>query len=241
MDEVTDVIVARRRQSEPFKAMLVGSLAAHAGVFALLLFGPMDWRLAADETPRTVMNISLAGAPGPRTGMTPMGGRAVPTPPPEAAPRALPPPPPKPAERVVPTRTRRRPQATPPPEEPQSGVTRTETGARGQGFGLSAGGGGGSGVQLDVANFCCPEYIDQMVTLIQRNWQASQGVRGSTLMKFTITRGGLIQGVMVERPSGFLALDLAAERALLSTRLPELPPQFPNPLLTVHITFEYQR
>jgi TonB family protein len=96
-------------------------------------------------------------------------------------------------------------------------------------------------VQLDVTNFCCPEYIEQMVTLIQRNWQPNQGVRGTTLMKFTITRTGSIQGVMVERPSGFLALDLAAERALLTTRLPELPLQFSNPTLTVHITFEYQR
>ena len=126
-------------------------------------------------------------------------------------------------------------------EAPQPGVTRTETGARGQGFGLATGGAGGSGVQLDVANFCCPEYIEQMVTLIQRNWQSSQGVTGSTVMKFTINRVGSIQGVMVERPSGFLALDLAAERALLITRLPELPPQFPNPTLTVHLTFEYQR
>jgi len=80
-----------------------------------------------------------------------------------------------------------------------------------------------------------------MVTLIQRNWQANQGVRGSTGMKFTINRSGSIQGVMVEKPSGFLALDLAAERALLTTRLPELPVQFPNPTLTVHVTFDYQR
>ena len=80
-----------------------------------------------------------------------------------------------------------------------------------------------------------------MVTLIQRRWQAGQGVRGATIMRFTITRGGSIEGVMVERPSGFLVLDLAAERALLTTRLAELPPQFPNPSLTVHLTFEYQR
>lgn len=240
MTEVTDIIVARRRQQERFGAMLAWSLAAHGGVLALLLFGPMDWRLAAVEPPPTVMTISLAGAPGPRAGgMTPMGGRAVPTPPPAATPRvALPP---RPTARVVPTQTAQRAQVAPPQEEPPTGVTRTETGARGQGFGLSTGGSGGSGVQLDVADFCCPEYIEQMVTLVQRNWQAGQGVRGATLMKFTITRGGLIQGVMVERPSGFLALDLAAERALLTTRLPELPPQFPNPSLTVHITFEYQR
>jgi TonB family protein len=60
-------------------------------------------------------------------------------------------------------------------------------------------------------------------------------------MFFIINRGGTINGVKVERPSGFVALDLAAERALLTTRLPELPPQYPNPTLPVHITFEYQR
>jgi TonB family protein len=120
-------------------------------------------------------------------------------------------------------------------------VTRTETGARGQGFGLSTGGGGGSGVQLDVADFCCPEYIQQMVALIQQNWQPNQGISGSTVMKFTITRNGSIQAVNVERPSGFVALDLAAQQALLRTRLPELPLQFPNPTLSVHVTFEYQR
>ena len=171
-----------------------------------------------------------------------MGGRAIPEPTPEP-PRPVPPPPPKPREEVAPTKApvRRPPQPKPPTEEPQPGVTRTETGARGQGFGLTTGGAGGSGVQLDVTNFCCPEYIEQMVTLIQRNWQQNQGVRGSTLMKFTINRGGSIQGVMVERPSGFVALDLAAERALLTTRLPELPVQFPNPTLTVHVTFDYQR
>jgi TonB family protein len=240
MTEVTDVIVARRARREPFNAMLVWSLVAHAGLVGLLLFGPFDWRVEA-EAPRTVMNISLAGPVGPRTGMTQLGGRAVPPPPPEATPRALPPPPPKPAESAVPTKPARPKPVVPKPEEPQQGVTRTETGTRGQGFGLSAGGGGGSGVQLDVANFCCPEYIQQMVTLIQRNWQQNQGVRGKTLMKFTITRGGSIQDVQTEQPSGFVALDLAAERALLTTRLPELPPQFPNSSLTVHITFEYQR
>ncbi|MGH9254705.1 MAG: TonB family protein [Vicinamibacterales bacterium] len=241
MTEVTDVIVARRLQSEPFRAMVVWSIAAHLGVLAVLLFGPFDWGVSADDTPRTVMTISLAGAPGPRAGgMTPTGGRAIPEPVP-APPRPAPSPP-KPRPEAAPTRAVRRP---PPPkpstEEPQPGVTRTETGSRGQGFGLATGGSGGSGVQLDVSNFCCPEYIEQMVTLIQRNWQATQGVRGSTLMKFTINRNGSIQGVMVEQPSGFLALDLAAERALLTTRLPELPVQFPNPTLTVHITFEYQR
>jgi TonB family protein len=241
MTEVTDVIVSRRTQQEPFNAMLIGSLIFHAALITGLLFGPLDWGVEA-EVPRTVMTISLtAGPPGPRTGITTEGGRAVAPPPPEAVPKAMPPPPPKP-EMVVPTETRRTPPAKPKvEEEPRPGVTKTETGVRGQGFGLSAGGSGGSGVQLDVANFCCPEYIQQMVTLIQRNWQQNQGVSGNTVMYFIINRGGSIQGVKVERPSGFVALDLAAERALLITRLPELPPQYPNPTLPVHITFEYQR
>ncbi|MBI4887169.1 MAG: TonB C-terminal domain-containing protein [Acidobacteria bacterium] len=242
MTDVTDVIVARQLRREPFSAMVTWSLAAHLAAVAALLFGPFHWGASEDDTPRTVMTISLAGAPGPRAGgMTPMGGRAIPEPVP-APPK--PTPAPKPRARTAPTRRARQPPPQPQPapeQEPQPGVTRTETGARGQGFGLTTGGAGGSGVQLDVSNFCCPEYIEQMVTFIQRNWQASQGVRGSTLMKFTITRAGSIQGVVVERPSGFVALDLAAERALLVTRLPELPPQFPNPTLTVHITFEYQR
>jgi TonB family protein len=242
MTQVTDVIVARREQAEPFRAMVVWSIAAHLGALAFLIFGPFDWGVSADDTSPTVMTISLSGAPGPRAGgMTPMGGREIPEPTPEP-PRPAPPAP-KPREDVVPTKApvRRPPPPKPSQEEPQPGVTKTETGARGQGFGLATGGVGGSGVQLDVSNFCCPEYIEQMVTLIQRNWQANQGVRGSTGMKFTINRSGSIQGVMVEKPSGFLALDLAAERALLTTRLPELPVQFPNPTLTVHVTFDYQR
>lgn len=243
LTEVTDVLAERRQRPEKFGRMVAWSLTVHVGAVALLLLGPFDWQLVADEPPRTVMTISLAGAPGPRAGgMTPMGGKAVPAPPP-AKPRAVPPPPPKPRAMPSPTAPVRRPQPQPKPaeEEPEPGVTRTDTGARGQGFGLTTGGAGGSGVQLDVANFCCPEYIEQMVTLVQRNWQSNQGVSGSTVVQFTITRGGSIQGVRIEKPSGFVALDLAAERALLITRLPELPLQFPNPTLTVHLTFEYRR
>jgi TonB family protein len=241
-ESVTDIIVARRRQPQRLKPMLLWSIAVHAGVVLFVLFGPMDWGLVAEEPLRTVMRISLAGAPGPPSGgATPMGGRAIPDPPIET-PRAVAPPPPTPPRRVIPTETPARPQPRPAQtEEPRPGVTRTETGARGQGFGLATGGGGGSGVELDVTNFCCPEYLQEMIALIQQNWDKDQGLTGATGMKFTITRGGTIEAVGVARPSGFLALDLAAERALLRTRLPELPPQFPNPTLTVQATFEYQR
>jgi outer membrane biosynthesis protein TonB len=60
-------------------------------------------------------------------------------------------------------------------------------------------------------------------------------------MKFVIMRTGTIENVQVEQSSGFLAHELAAQRSLLQTQLPELPVQFPNTSLTVHMRFEYQR
>lgn len=243
MTDVTDIIVARSHQPERFNSMVAGSVVVHVGVAAFLIFGPAGWRASDAEPPRTVMTISLGGAPGPRAGgMTPIAGRAVletPKPLEPVKPIAAPPPP-KP-QMTLPSREVRRPQPPRAQEEPRPGSTRTETGARGTGFGLTTGGGGGTGVQLDVANFCCPEYIEQMVSLVQQNWERTQGVTGTTGMKFTITRRGSIEGVLVEQPSGFVALDYAAQRALLLTRLPELPPQFSNPSLTVHVTFQYQR
>jgi TonB family protein len=125
---------------------------------------------------------------------------------------------------------------------PDPGNSPVNTGARGQGFGLSGGGGSGRGVQLDVGNFCCPEYLEQMVTVIQRNWQQGHGVVGSTVMQFTIGRDGSLGAILVERSSRFVALDNAADRALrLTQRIAPLPAAFPNPTLTVHMTFDYNR
>ena len=241
-ESVTDIIVARKQQQDRLSSMLVWSVAAHALVVGVLIFGPLDWRLGAQDAPRSVMMISLAGAPGPSSGgMTPTGGRAIPPPPKEPA--AVAPPPPTPPKETISENTRPpRRQVRPPTEEPPTpGVTRTETGARGQGFGLATGGGGGTGVQLEVGDFCCPEYLQRMIALIQQNWQSNQGVAGSVVMRYTITRSGSIEGVQVFLPSGFVALDVAAQQALLRTRLPELPPQYPNPSLTMRVTFEYQR
>ena len=65
IENVTDIIVARSREPEGLKTMIVWSLAAHItlAVVALLWGGP---RL--DTAPRKVMTISLSGAVGPKTG-----------------------------------------------------------------------------------------------------------------------------------------------------------------------------
>src|SRR5207247_1178964 len=58
--------------------------------------------------------------------------------------------------------------------ETRAGSTVAETGTRGQGFGLSTGGGPGSGSTLDVADFCCPDYLLLMIESIRRSWNQSQ-------------------------------------------------------------------
>jgi outer membrane biosynthesis protein TonB len=46
----------------------------------------------------------------------------------------------------------------------------------------------------------------------------------------------------VEKTSGYETLDIAARTAVVITRqLPPLPLEFPNPALTVHLNFQYQR
>ena len=115
-----------------------------------------------------------------------------------------------------------------------------DTGARGVGFGLTTGGGGAGGY-LDVGDFCCPDYLTTMIQLIQRNWNSRQMIGSTNMVKFTILRDGTITDVELERSSGYAALDLSSQRAVMLTRqLPPLPGAFPNNQLTVHLRFQYQ-
>ena len=107
---------------------------------------------------------------------------------------------------------------------------------------MSSGGGPGVGASLDVGDFCCPDYILTMVQRITKNWNQSQNVTGLATVKFTIRRDGVLQDVVLEKSSNFPIADLAAQRAVVLTeRLPPLPDAFPNPTLTVHLNFQYQR
>jgi TonB family protein len=77
---------------------------------------------------------------------------------------------------------------------------------------------------------------------IRSNWSQQVEVSGSTLVRFTIQRDGTLTNVDTERSSGYQSLDLNALRAVKVTRqLPPLPQAFPNPTLTVHLNFQYQR
>jgi TonB family protein len=247
----TDVIVARSHDVDRLSTMVVWSVAAHIIVTALMVFLPHE---KADLTPKDVMTITIGGAPGPRTGMTQMGARAVQAPAPEPVKRveteAAPPKP----EMTLPDpklKPRKQPKNAPKEAaaktlstgaEPQEGTAKAETRVRGQGFGLSSAGGGGTGgVTVDAANFCCPDYITTMAELVKQTWNGNQGRSGLTTMKFTILKDGVIEGIQVEKPSGFPPLDAEATRALRYTRLPPLPARYPNPTLTVHLEFAYER
>lgn len=261
MDTVSQVLAARTRDEAGLNSMFLASAVAHIVFLLAVILMPSGWLGASRaEEPESVMTISLGGPVGPRDGgMTPMGGRPVQelrpvdaTPLREAV---------RPPAAVTPQMVEPRPQAppkkTPPPvkkapeqargttptrgEEVQSGSAIAETGGRGQGFGLTSGG-GGTGAQLDVGDFCCPEYLATMQQFIQRNWSSKQQVAGTTVMTFVIERDGTLTGITTRRSSGYAALDLTAQRALVLTRqLPPLPAEFTEPRLTVHLSFNYER
>ena len=190
-----------------------------------------------------------------------MGGRPVQVQaPPEEIPKreAVRPPAAKPPEMTLPrpgakpTKAAPAPRVSQAPDEArgrtptkgakvEAGTAIAQTGARGQGFGLSSGGGPGSGSTLDVADFCCPDYIAIMIDRIHSAWNSSQGSRGLVWVKFRIQRNGAITDAVVDTGSGIALLDVAALRAVVMTKtLPPLPSQYPNPTLGVRLEFEYQ-
>jgi TonB family protein len=235
------------------ESMVMLSLVAHGAILAALVLVAPAWR-GTQTAPREVMQISLSGSVGPQTGgLTPIAGRPIqqvadtearaPVRPPAAREPEMTAPAPSVRSKPPvqnPVNTRGRTPTTGP--ETQKGSAISDTGAKGAGFGLSSGGGQGTGAQLDVGNFCCPEYLVTMQQLIKRNWNEKQTNGGEVIVKFTIQRTGMISDIVLERSSGFAALDLESQRALSLTRqLPPLPAQFPDSTLTVHLSFQYQR
>ena len=229
------------------------SLGVHLGIVALVLIVPRDWISSKRDRP-TIMTITLAGTPGPRsTGMTSIGGRTVE----QVAPSPKRPEPERPAPKpdvpVAAVRTPQRPAPEPAAAEIRSvaptrtpvtgrqvtaGSASVETGARMQGVGLTQGG-GGTGGDADLVNFCCPEYLQQIIAAIESNWQKPPNERGTTVIKFTIRRDGSISDPVVENSSGSGPLDRISRNALSDSRLPRLPAEYTRPTLTIHLSFPY--
>jgi TonB family protein len=259
--DVTDVLRDRMQPPAGFQRMITLSIGLHVAAVAAVLVAPSGMFQRASDAPRQVMTISLGGGgEGPRSGgMTTMGGRPVQvqTPPEELKREAVRPPAAKTPEMVLPTKApaksaKAAPDVKQAPDEARgrtptkgaqvaAGTAIAETGVRGQGFGLSTGGGPGSGSTLDVADFCCPDYIVTMLERIRASWQQQQGSSGIVVVHFLIQRDGRLTNYEVVQSSGSSVLDLAALRAVAQTRqIPPLPAQFPNPTLGLRLYFEYK-
>lgn len=260
--DVTDVLRGRMQSPAGLQRMISLSVAVHLALAATMIVA-RGGLLLRHDTPPTLMTISLSGSAGPENGgMTALGGRPVQavTPPEDVAKReAVRAPAAKTPEMTVPLPNAKTVKPTPatavkqaPDEargrtptkgkEPAFGSAIADTGVRGQGFGLSTGGGAGTGSSLEITgDFCCPEYLATMIARIRSAWNQNQGARGTSLIRFTITRDGSITNATIFQPSGTVTLDTAALRAVLATRtLPPLPDAFPNPTLTMRLSFEYQ-
>jgi TonB family protein len=261
MDAVTQILIDRSREADKISRMVVLSLVAHAILIGAVAFLPANWGASVKDDKTSAMVISLGGAPGPKQGMTSISEKPVQVAAPNApkaneqAPPALAKP-----EMVEPLKNAKpQPKAVaklePKKNEPQlhgrtpttgpevkQGTARVETGGQRTPFGGLATGGGGAGTAYtDYANFCCPEYLQTMVQLVQRNWQQNQGVDGTVVVKFTIQKNGALENIEVERQS-VPFLNLAAQRAVVQTKqLPPLPGAFTGDQLTVHLVFQFKR
>jgi protein TonB len=241
--------------------MIVASLAVHAVLLTAVVLMPRGWLHTAPEDQVPPMVITLGPSGTENTG----GNTAITTSPVQAvapadakpvvrpaekepemlapAPEAKPKPSPKPVQKPVEKSTTKKPSSGP---EVRSGAARVATPNAAQvpfgGLAERAGGSSAGGPRLDVANFCCPEYIETMNSRIRSNWDQRLGALGQSVVKFTIRRDGMLTNVEVDRSSGNPLLDLEARKAVLNTKqLPPLPDQFDRPTLTVYLTFDYKR
>jgi protein TonB len=259
VESVSDILIERARDDENLTRMVLVSLLVHVLLLAGFALLPASWR-SSSRVESTPMTIVLGGVEGPDAGgKTPIAGRPVDeVAPPNAPPKPDVRPAPKAPEMVEPTKVAPKAppkttskseeksasrKATSGPEIKKGSAVSNTGGAQIPFGGLSTGGGSPvQGAFTDYANFCCPEYLNQMTDLIKRNWNKNQGASGSVQVKFTIQRDGTISNVEVEKPSNIPMLDIESQRALLKTqRLPSLPREFTPPTLTVHLVFEYLR
>ncbi len=234
--------------------VMTWSFAIHLGVVVALFVVPREWLSRSRERP-PLMTITLGGNSAVKTsGTSLIGGRTVEqaVPPPKRPEPIKPAPKPPPAPAVVKPTTPSPPARanTPKPEPPAvrppttgpqvaKGSTPVDTGARGQGTGLKFDTGQGGG-ETNLNNFCCPQYLTDMLATIDSHWDRTQpGLRGTTVVRFEVLRNGAITSVTVSKPSGSDQLDRLARRALANSRLPPLPAEYTDERLIINLAFPY--
>jgi TonB family protein len=255
----TAMTIGRGAGEDRFSRYFTYAVAAHVVFFAGLAFVPQEW-LGRDEPDKNIMYISLGGAPGPRLGgLNPIDARPVQEATPEPPRPQFQAPAAKAPVMAIPEKARAKPapktpiQSSTPIERSSSrtpirgtqvreGQARVETGATTAGTGLSLGGGEqGTGGETNLANFCCPAYLDAMIAAIYRNWKQNQGATGTNTVRFVIERDGRITSSELVKPSGHPLLDRESRVVFTNLRMPALPREFTEPRLIVRLNFEYKQ
>ena len=259
-EPASKIISDRAQDGDGLRKTLVFSFVVHVACVAAIFAAPDSWVGSAEYEPAS-MTIRLGGANAPgEGGLTSLGAlpiqHVIPLsdlrrpqwiqPPADILPQNVVPVPDAPRVEpesdvaTAPEESRGRRLTSGP--QLQDGNAMSVTGAEGIGVGLSAGGLGGDGSELSLSDFCCPEYLSTMISLIRQRWNSNQETSGAAVVSFTVYRDGRIDAVDITRSSGFIALDQSARRAILLTReLPPLPRSFMENSLTVRLTFEYRR
>lgn len=219
---------------------LVASAAVHVALVAGLLFvrparevlvpGPdvvqvalVDAALAAVPPPAPLVKA----APEPVAPAEEQGLRIEKSAPAKAKPR------PEPERAKVP------PSPAPAPAAPAMPATRASSVVLPW---APAGGGLRGQVAVDESNFEFAYYLQQVRSLIARNWTppagAAQGAQ--VVVYFRVTRDGTLTAPRVETSSGNAWFDQAATRAVvLVGHLPPLPLGYAGADLGIHFGFEY--
>jgi TonB family protein len=87
-------------------------------------------------------------------------------------------------------------------------------------------------------------YLSLMTGKIRRNWRNPYSGKGEKIratIYFQVLRDGTIINYRVDKSSGASTFDRAALRAVIvSTPLPQLPPDYQERQLTVYLDFEYE-
>ncbi len=103
----------------------------------------------------------------------------------------------------------------------------------------------GPRVDATDANFPFAWYLARIEGLVDRNWNPrqlgfGQRARISCTVHFEIARNGMISGVSLTSGSGIGVYDREALRAVQTTRLPPLPPQYGGSRLGVTFIFNLE-
>ena len=97
-------------------------------------------------------------------------------------------------------------------------------------------------VAVDASNFEFAYYLQQVRSLIARNWSPSAGVPATTRVEvyFRVARDGSLSAPRIETSSGNAYFDQSATRAVIVTgHLPPLPLGYDGGDLGIHFGFEY--